>query len=502
MSYKILTAELMHETNTFSCVATDEQAFRNCFYLVGPDAIAERDHLNTELAGFLDSGREYGWHIDHVLSAAAGPGGKVTRSAFDWLADPIVAAAKAGDHDGILLGLHGAMVTDFSEDGEGELLRRLRAVTGDEIPIAITLDLHANVTAAMCELADIVLSYKTYPHTDQRETARQAGQILQRSLVGDISPRTIRVTCPMLEEVNGGRTDIGPMVEWIQAARSWEQRDDVHAVSINGGFASADIAEAGPSVLVTASGNWQAHSEFASGIVAAIWEQRHQVLNDYLEVDAAAAIAARFSANGGPLIIADYADNPGAGAYGDGTGLLAALLKAGVADACFGPMVDAQTVQQLLQHQPGDKLEISLGGKVDPAHGGAPLEIRVELISTSEGRYVGSGAMIGGLHRSFGPTAIVRADGIEILVTTVAQQLLDLEQFRSFGIDPVAKRVVALKSMQHFRAEFEPIAGRVIVCDSGALATPDYRRLQYRNVRRPMFPLDPELDDPALSFPG
>ena len=501
MSYKILTAELMHETNTFSRIATDEQAFRNCFYLVGSDAIAERDHLNTELAGFLEIGRNYGWHIDHVLSAGAGPGGKVTCSAFDWLADPIVAAARAGAYDGILLGLHGAMVTDFSEDGEGELLRRLRAVTGDGIPIAITLDLHANVTAAMCELADIIVSYKTYPHIDQRETACQAAQILQRSLAGDISPRTLRVTCPMLEEVNGGRTDIGPMVEWVRAARDWEQRDDVHAVSINGGFASADIAEAGPSVLVTASGDWQAHTDFANRIVVDMWDQRHRVLNDYLEVDAAAAIAARFNANDGPLVIADYADNPGAGAYGDATSLLAALLEAGISNACFGPMVDAETVQQLLQHQPGDRLEISLGGKVDPTHGGAPLELRVELISTSDGRYVGSGAMIGGLHRSFGPTAVIRADGIEILVTTVAQQLLDLEQFRSFGIDPAAKRVVALKSMQHFRAEFEPIAGRVIVCDSGALATPGYRRLQYRNVRRPIFPLDPELDDPAISLP-
>jgi microcystin degradation protein MlrC len=501
MGYKILTAELMHETNTFSRIATDEQAFRNCFYLVGPDAIAERDQLNTELAGFMDIGRKYGWHMDHVLSAGAGPGGKVTRSAFDWLADPIVAAAKAGGYNGILLGLHGAMVTDCTEDGEGELLQRLRAVTGNKIPIAITLDLHANVTAAMSELADIIVSYKTYPHIDQRETARQAARILQRSLQGEISPRNIRVTCPMLEEVNGCRTDMGPMIEWVKAARTWERRDDVHAVSINGGFASADIAEAGPSVVVTASGDWPAHTEFASSIVADIWNRRHQVLNAYLDVDETARIAARYDADDGPLIIADYADNPGAGAYGDATRLLTALLEAGVSDACFGAMVDGETARQLSQHQPGDRLEIRLGGKVDPAYGGPPIELKVELLSTNDGCYVGSGAMIGGLKRSFGPTAVIRAEGIEILVTTVAQQLLDLQQFRSFGIDPAAKRVVALKSMQHFRADFEPIAGRVIVCDSGALATPDYRCLRYRNVRRPIFPLDPELDDPPISFP-
>ena len=494
MSYKILTAELKHETNTFSRIATDEQAFRDCSYLTGSEAIKERGDQNTELAGFLDIGRKYGWRIEHVLSAAAGPSGKVTAAAFDWLANTIVARVQTGQFDGILLGLHGAMVTDFCEDGEGELLQRVRALTGADIPIAITLDLHANVTTKMCELADIIVSYKTYPHVDMRETARHACEILQRSLDREISPRNIRVSCPMLEEVNGGRTDIGPMIEWIRAARDWEQRDDVCAVSINAGFASADIRQAGPSVVVTATGDMSPHLDFAKGIADDIWKHRHEVLNDYLEVDTAAAIAVEFHSGSGPLVIADYADNPGAGAYGDATSLLQALLQAGVSNACFGPLVDGETVQQLMQHDPVDRVRVNLGGKLDPAYGGPPLELQVELISTSDGRYVGGGAMIGGLPRSFGPTAVVRCDGIDILITTLAQQLLDLQQFRSFGIDPLAKDVIALKSMQHFRADFEPIAARVIVCDSGALATPCYQRLEYRNVRRPIFPLDQEFE--------
>ncbi len=502
MSYKILTAEFMHESNTFSCIETDKQAFRNCFYLRGMDAIAERGEQNTELAGFLDIGRKYDWQIDHVLSAAAGPSGKVTTAAFNWLADPIIAAAKANHYDGILLGLHGAMVTNFCEDGEGELLQRLRRETGDKIPIAITLDLHANVSRKMCELADIIVSFKTYPHVDMRAIANQAGEILQRSLSGEISPCTIRVGCPMLEEVNGARTDSGPMIGWIRAARKWEQRDDAFAVSINGGFACADIAEAGPTVLVTGEGDIDAHRAFASSLAADIWEHRHDVLNDYLDVDEAASIAAGFISSKGPLVIADYADNPGAGSYGDATNLLRAMLDAEITDACFGPMVDGETVQQLLKHACGEMVEVSLGGKVDPAFGGGPLDLQVELLSLSEGHYVGAGAMIGGLQRSFGPTAVVRINGIEVLITTLAQQLLDLQQFRSFGIDPVSMRVVALKSMQHFRAEFEPIADRVIVCDSGALCTPDYKQLEYLKVLRPIFPLDTELDDPALPLPG
>jgi len=235
------------------------------------------------------------------------------------------------------------------------------------------------------------------------------------------------------------------------------------------------------------------HRAFAEGIADDIWNRRHEVLNDYLEVDSAATIARQFNSSAGPLVIADYADNPGGGAYGDSTNLLRALLNAGVTDACFGPMVDGAAVQQLSQHEIGAQVQVHLGGKIDPTYGGGPLDLVVELVGKSDGDYIGGGDMIGGLHCSFGPTVVIRIEGIEILVTTLAQQMLDLQQFKSFGIMPESKQVVALKSMQHFRADFEPIAGRVIVCDSGALCTPNYQRLDYHNLVRPIFPLDQEF---------
>jgi len=494
MTCKILSAEIAHETNTFSRIATDQQAFHKRHYYVGEEALKRRANANTELAGFVDAARAYDWQLEHVLSAAAGPSGKVTGAAFEWLCNPLVDALQSGDHDGIILGLHGAMVTDFCDDGEGELLRRLREVCGRELPIAITLDLHANVSELMCELADIIVSYKTHPHVDMRIAGRHAGDLLQATLQGEINPQTLRVSLPMLEEVNGGRSDVGPMVALLEAAREWELRDDVHAVSINAGFANADIAAVGPTVLVTAQGDMDVHRQFAESIADSLWARRGEVMNDYLDVDAAAAFARQHEAAAGPLVIADYADNPGAGAYGDSTSLLRALLEAGVNDACFGPMVDADSVQQLWRHEIGERLEISLGGKMDPGMGGGPLALEVELIHKSDGHYTGRGAMIGGLQRSFGPTAVIRVDGIEVLVVSIAEQMLDLQQFQSFAIDPQAKSVVALKSMQHFRADFEPIAAGVIVCDSGALCTPRYRLLEYHKLPRPIFPLDPELD--------
>ena len=490
MPFHVLTAEMSHETNSFSLQETDEQAFRNRYVLMNAEAIAERGQENTELAGFLDAGRAYGWHVNHALSAAAGPSGKVRRATFNWLCDPIVATVKQHSFDGLLLGLHGAMDLDFCEDGEGELLCRIRSVVGEEMPIAITLDPHANVSKQMCALADIIVSFKTYPHIDMRKTGRQAGEILHRAMAGEIKPRTIRVSRPMLEEVNGGRTDIGPMIERISRARVYEEQPDVFAVSINAGFASADVAEVGPTVLVTGQGDLTAHTAFAETIADDIWNRRHDVLNDYLSVEEAAAIAATYEPDEGPLVIADYADNPGAGGYGDSTELLRALLEAGVRNACFGPMVDGEISQELRSAVIGERVHIMLGGKTDPRFGGGPLALEAELVSLSDGRFTGDGPMIHGLSGSFGPSAVLRIGGVDVLVVTIARQILDLQQFRTFGIEPQRKHIVALKSMQHFRAAFDPIAGQVIVCDSGALCTPRYDRLPYRNVPRPIFPLD------------
>ena len=490
MPFKVLTAEMSHETNSFSRQETDEEAFRNRYVLMGAEAIAERGQANTELAGFLDTGRAHDWHINHVLSAAAGPSGKVRRTAFNWLCDPIISAIKQHPFDGLLLGLHGAMDLEFCEDGEGELLWRIRSVVGEKMPIAITLDPHANVSKKMCTLADIIVSFKTYPHIDMRDTGRHAGEILHQTMTGEIQPRTIFVSRPMLEEVNGGRTDIGPMIERIAKARAYEQKTDVFAVSINAGFASADVKRVGPTVLVTGQGDFEAHIAFAETIADDIWNRRFEVLNDYLGVFETAVIAAAYEPDNGPLVIADYADNPGAGGYGDSTELLHALLEAGVTNACFGPMVDREAAQALHAAAVGQRVQIALGGKTDPSFGGGPLAVEGELVAISDGRFTGDGPMIHGLSGSFGPSAVLRVDGIEILVVTRARQILDLQQFKAFGIDPQSKHVVVLKSMQHFRAAFEPIAGQVIVCDSGALCTPRYNRLPYRNVPRPIFPLD------------
>jgi len=490
VSFKVLSAEIAHETKTFNIYPTTLKSFQDRYLLDGTQAIATRGSQNTELAGMLDVGRDHGWDVTHVISAAAGPGGLVTTDAFEALTAPLIAAAAQGQWDGILLMLHGAMVTDFCADGEGEILRRLRAVVGPDVPVAVTLDPHANVSTAMCDLAQILVSYTTYPHVDFRATGRRCAELLQRTMLGDITPVTLRAHRPMLEEANAGRTDIGPMIERHAMARAFETRKGVYAISINGAFPCADIPEVGPTVLVTCDGESAAHRAIAETLADDIWDRRHEALNVYVNSTGAAIAAKAWNSDAGPLVIADYADNPGSGAYGDATNLLAALLNAGVGNACFGALVDPVAAKTLNTHAVGEQVTLNIGGATAPDIGGGPLCVTGTVKWTGDGRVVGSGPIMGGLERSFGETAVLEVAGIEILIVSIPHQILDLKQFETFGIDPAQKSVVALKSMQHFRAAFTPVAGRIIVCDCGALCTLDYASLGYKNVPRPIFPLD------------
>lgn len=493
MPFKVLTAEFLHESNTFSVRKTGLRQFEIDCLLYGDVAIAARRNANTGLAGALDAAERWGWDIRHVLSAHAEPAGPVTREAYERMTGEIVAAAKREAPDGVLLILHGAMVTEDFEDGEGELLARLRAVLPKGVPIAATLDLHANVTDRMIALAEIWVSYKTYPHVDMRLTAAHAGAILDRAMRREIAPTTLKVSPPMLEEVDSGRTDRGAMVARIAEARTWEERDDVFAVSINAGFADADILEVGPSVLVTHAGDPAPHRAFAERIAADIWARRRERENRFLTPAEAADAARRFVRRTGPLIIADYADNPGGGAYGDSTELLAALLEVGLDNACFGPIVDPETAAQLHHAGVSAIVRVALGGKTDPRFGGPPLRLDVEVLGLFDGNLVGNGPMLGGLAMTFGPTAVVRVDGMRILVVTEPMQMRDLAQFQTFGIEPADAKVIGLKSMQHFRAAFAPIAEEILVCDSGALCTLDFARLPFERVRRPIWPLDSDV---------
>ncbi|QPC86363.1 microcystin degradation protein MlrC [Mesorhizobium sp. NBSH29] len=498
MTFTVLTCEFMHESNTFSRYRTDLPQFQVDTLLYGDEAIRARRNANTELAGFIDVADAAGWNVIHAISAHAVPGGRVTKAAYDHIAGVIVEAARAnkGRLDGVLLGLHGSMVPDFCDDGEGYLLGLLRAELGADIPVAATLDLHAMVSEDMVRNAQIFVSYKTYPHVDMREAGAHAARILDRTMRGEIAPRTVRAHVPTLDEANSGRTDIPETRALYERARAAEA-EGLLAVSVNAAFTGADVSCVGPTVLAT----YDSRDPFAE--VAArrvteeladkIWQGRTMKRNIFIEIDEATAEALAWRGDR-PLVIADYADNPGAGSYGDSTALLEGLLDAGVRGAVLAPMIDPEAARELHRHKEGDTVKVTIGGKGDANFGGGPLTVAGVVAKLSEGTYLGDGPIQGGLTHSFGPTAVINVEGIEVLVVSEAQQMVDLQQLRAFGIEPTARRILVLKSMQHFRAAFEPIAGKVIVCDTGALATPRAERRRYVRAPRPLWPLDKDFE--------
>ena len=499
MTFKVLFGQFMHETNTFSVQPGDVPAFHKMFLYRGADAVAHLRDTNSEYAGFMDAAQRFDWTPLHTVAASANPCGKITDAAWHALGGLILAGALEPDIDGVLLALHGAMVTDSYDDAEGQLLAELREILGPDIPIAITLDLHANVSDRLAQHANIIVSYRSYPHIDMRERGLQAGELLQRTLRGEIKPHTVLARRPLLDGADGGRTDVGPMLELQARAAEFEQEDGVLAVSINAGFGLADIADVGPTVLVTHdtlgdSANTNArYQAMAEELMDRIWDTRDVITNRYLTPAEAAAIAEAHDGQNKPLIIADYADNPGAGTYGDATNLLKAMLDAGLENAAFGALRDAEAAAELVAAGTGATVSLKIGGKVDPRFGGPPLEVSGEVIHTGDGHYICDGPMWAGLEKSFGPSAVLRVGGVDILIVSNLLQITDLQQFLSNNIDPRQKKTVALKSMQHFRAAFEPIASKVIVCDCGALAPPDRRSLPFQKVRRPLYPLDPAV---------
>ncbi|MBC6440914.1 MAG: M81 family metallopeptidase [Rhodospirillales bacterium] len=500
MAFRVLTGQFMHETNTFATVKTDIAEFERMICCRGEDEVVS--HLkdtNTETAGYIDAAGEHGWELIHTVAAAANPLGHVTDEAYEHFTGLILDGLREhGPVDGIALAMHGAMVSESHEDAETELVRRIRAIAGPDVPICTTFDLHANVGPDFAAMVEIVCSYLTYPHIDMRERAKKAGDLLQRAMAGAIRPRLAYARAPMVQGADGGRTDVEPMIG-LQAKAAAHMAADprVLDISINAGFNQSDIHDVGPTVIVTADGEDPAFQAIADELIVEIWETRDVVNNRYYSVGEAAEIARSFNHGNKPLVIADYADNPGAGAYGDATNLLKAMLDAGVDDACFGALHDPAAAADLTTAGLGVRMTLHLGGRTDPAFGGPPLLLTGDVVALSDGVMTFDGPMMAGVTTSFGPTAVFRVDGIDILVVSNLMQIIDLQQFLAHGIDPRMKKTVALKSMQHFRATYEPLAEKVIVCDSGALATPDFTRFDFRNVRRPLYPFDPEATFPA-----
>jgi microcystin degradation protein MlrC len=493
---RVLTARFMHETNTFSRVPTDMAAFRRRDFHLENEIPAAFRGTRSAFGATFEAADKFGWTLVHPVSANPNPSGTVTDDAFEEVTGMIIGAVDAkGPIDGTLLHLHGAMVSNSHEDAEGEFLARLRGRLGPEAPIVVTLDLHANVTQRMADNANVLIAYRTYPHIDQYERAWQGAELLERAMQGEIRPRTVIARRPMLYGLDHGRTQRGPMAELIARGEALEAKGAALVVSICAGFSRANIRDVGPSVTVTVDGNIQRGQAIADEFMDYTWQTRDFTTVKLRSVAEVVALAREGKTGDKPLVVADYTDNPGGGGYGDATAFLKGLVEGGVESVAFHAICDPEAVQEGMRAGVGTKTTLTLGGKTDPAMGGGPLSLGGEVVCLTNGRFIAYGPMGGGVERDYGPSMVFRVGGIDIIVVTNNGQAVDLGQFTSLGIDPTRYRTVAVKSMQHFRAAFEPIAREVVLVDTGALCSEIYTPELFTRVRRPIWPLD-QIPDP------
>jgi microcystin degradation protein MlrC len=495
MTKRVLIAGFKHETNTFSILPTTLKSYEARGYVRGEAIAPFFKGTNTEVAAFIDGCAKHGWEPVLSVVADATPSGKLTRDCYETIAGQILAdIAAAGRLDAILLNLHGAMVAEHTDDGEGTLLERIRAQVGAGVIIAATLDLHANVTQAMARHADILVSYRTYPHIDMYDIAAEAVEIVQRALAGKVQPKTVLARRPQIEGVDHGRTTSpGPMTEILARCEKMKAADPgVLALSINAGFAWADIPEVGPTAVVVGDGSGPRFQAMAESLADEIWAGRHRATVKPVPVGEAIARAKAVGIVGKPVVLADYADNPGGGGYGDTTGLLRGMIEAKLESAALAVLYDPEAAAACHQAGVGATIRLNLGGKVDPRFG-APIDATGTVTHLSDGRMTIEGPMLRGVAVDMGPTATFRIGGVDVVIGSRRFQNYDRNFFRAGGIEPAERAVIAVKSSQHFRAAYAPLAAEILVVDEGGgVMSNNLAKLPFTRVPRPIHPLDPD----------
>ena len=494
MTYRVAIIEFSNESNTFTVMRTGMEDFRAKHFFQGEEIPENFRGTGSEVGGAMEVAGARGWEPVYITAGQAEPGGPVTEAARAEFTEATTRRLRAaGPLDGVFVALHGAMVTESDQDGDCQFLRAIRAVAGDEIPLAVTLDLHANIFDETADLAQIAVSFRTYPHVDMREVGVEACELLHRAMAGEISPKLLIRRPPMLVGCDDGRTtEDGPMCRLLEDAEREKQTPGILNVAINAGFTDADVWAAGPSVLVTYD-TIQAAAETAAAaaerICSRIWDFRDQWDLPVPLEDCITRLKNTLPGNG-PVVVADFSDNPGSGGYSDCTALIAAMLEAGIENAAAGALFDPEAAKELAARGIGAEATLSIGGKTDASVGGGPLQVTGTVMAVSDGSFTFEGPMFTGLPGSTGLSVCLRVQGIDIMIVSDRMQMLDRNIFRAAGIEPAEKAVLAVKSMQHFKGAFGPIASEIIVTDAGGLCTPNVKQRSYTRLRRPVFPLD------------
>jgi len=487
---RVFLAMLSHETNTFSNVPTDRAQFEARDLRYGGEIVEAYRGTGTCLGGMIAAAERLGVTLLPSVAASASPAGLVTRDIYEHVKQRMLADLKAaGRLDGVLLDLHGAMVPEGVDDGEGDIIAAVRRVVGPDVPIAVTLDFHGNLGNDMIAGADLLHGYKTYPHVDMAERGVEAAERLAQVIGGRIKPTAAWRKPPLMPPLGRQGTARGPMRRLYDLADEMEKDAKVISVSLFAGFPYADIPDAGLGIYVVTDDDQELAERLAGRLAQVAWEHRHEFIHSALPVKD--AVAKALAADGRPIVLADMADNTGGGAAGDGTEILRELLRVGARSTTVACIWDAAAVQECVKGGVGARVTLDVGGKVDDRHG-APVRVTGTVRTLSDGRFIHRGPMMTGLPGRLGATAVLDVNDVKVILISYRWQTLDPEMIRFVGIDPLRERILVVKSTIHYRAAFEPIAKEIIEVDAPGLSSSNLARFEYRRVRRPIFPLDPD----------
>lgn len=468
MGHRVAIGGLLHETNTFAPTKADYAAFEQGGGYIpmtrGARLFDVAKGINLGVSGAMAHGTEAGWEMIPTLWAGAIPSAHVTRDAYEAIVPEIVdGIAAAGPLDGVYLDLHGAMVCEHLDDGEGELLARVRQAVGDEVPIAASLDLHGNITEKMMAAADVLVGFRTYPHVDMARTGARAARQLTKIMTEGRRPAKAMRRLPYLVPIPWQCTDLQPGARLYGLVDELEQ-EEVTSTSLFMGFPAADFPECGPTALAFAASQ-QAADAAADRIAEAYRKAEPEYAGTSYEAAEGVAKARELLDQGvpKPIVLADTQDNPGAGGDSNTTGMLRALVEAAVPNAAVGLIVDPDSAAQAHAAGEGQEVELALGGKSN-VPGDSPYQARYLVEKLSDGRFTAPGPFYGGANMDLGPSACLRIGGVRVVVSTNKAQMADREMFRFAGITPEETDILVVKSSTHFRADFAPVAGQILVC--------------------------------------
>jgi len=483
---RIAVGGFLHETNTFAPTKATYDDFVHGggwpSMALGADVLKVMRNINVALAGFVEAAEARGWELVPTISAAATPSAHVTKDAYERIAKVIIdGVAAAGPLDAVYLDLHGAMVAEHLDDGEGEILARVRRVIGNDLPLVASLDLHANVTPEMVAHADALIAYRTYPHVDMADTGRAAASHL--ALLLNTRQRFAKAfrQLPFLIPISWQCTNDQP-TKSIYRKLAALASDAVPTLSFAPGFPAADFCHCGPSVF--AYGRTQGDADAAADNIATVVESHEDDFDGRIfSPDEGVRHAMELAKTAHkPIIIADTQDNPGAGGDSDTTGMLRALVRNNAQRAAIGVICDPASAKAAHAAGVGATVTLALGGK-SGIPGDAPYKETFVVERLSDGQFVAPGPYYGGRDMDMGPSAALRIGGVRVVVSSHKAQLADQSMYRYVGIEPSEQAILVNKSSVHFRADFEPIAEKLLICAAPGAMPADTAALRWTRLR-------------------